>query len=65
MTTLAVMPTYRILPSSDSALTPIVFDAVEVKTDGETRVLTSPETSDGTATLRVPSVWRIEELEAT
>jgi len=58
------MPTYRILPGSDE-LTPIVFDAQRIEDDGDARVLVSPDTPDGTATLRVPSAWPIEEVEAT
>ncbi len=59
------MPTYRIIPGSGESPTPIVFDAVSIDDDGDMRVLTGPKTPDGVATLRVPSAWRIEEVEAT
>ncbi len=59
------MPTYRILPGSGAGSTPIVFDAKEIEDDGDMRVLVGPDTSDGVATLRVPSAWPIEEIEAT
>ena len=59
------MPTYRILPGSDSGLTPIVFDAETIEDDGPMRVLIGPDTPDGPATLRVPAAWPIEEDEAT
>jgi hypothetical protein len=59
------MPTYRILPGSGSGFTPIVFDAERIDDDGEMRVLVGLETPDGVATLRVPSAWPIEEVEAT
>ena len=59
------MPTYRILPGSGAGSTPIVFDAEEIKDDGDMRVLVGPRTSDGAATLRVPAAWPIEEFEAT
>ena len=59
------MPTYRILPGSGAGSTPIVFDAAKIEDDGDMRVLVGPETPDGVATLRVPSAWPIEEVEAT
>jgi hypothetical protein len=59
------MPTYRIIPGSGESSTPIVFDAARIEDDGDMRVLTGVETPDGVATLRVPSAWPIEEVEAT
>ena len=59
------MATYRILPCSGTGSTPIVFDAEAIEDDGEMRVLVGPDTSDGVATLRVPSAWPIEEVEPT
>jgi hypothetical protein len=59
------MPTYRVLPDSAAGSTPIVFDAEKIEDDGDMRVLVGPKTPDGAATLRVPSAWPIEEVEAT
>ena len=59
------MPTYRVLPDPGAGSTPIVFDAVKIEDDGDMRVLVGSDTPDGVATLRVPSAWPIEEVEAT